>query len=603
MDWDLSSYFPGFDHPECEAFAARLQGDLELLETRFAELPAPGGETADAWAQALRALEDSLSRLSHYSSYLGCLAAADSAHEGYASEEARLAGLHARLERAQVRLLEHFRGIAPADLAALSAHPGLKDLGATLEIWAARARHRMAPDEETLAADLGVDGLHAWSRLYDKLSGNLEWTFERPGQAPERLPMSRRRSLLGHPDREVRRAAFAGGNAAWEQVRTTTAAALNGLAGARLTLLRRRGLDDVLDEPLLDNRISRATLEALVTALRAERPFSRELTAPRRAALGLERIAWFDLEAPIPQAVSGRGGGPDWEEGVTLVTRAFERAYPALGAFFKEVVSQRWIDWQPRKAKRPGGFCSTSLLHGESRIFMTYQATFGDLLTLAHEAGHAFHGRILRERRPLARRYPMTLAETASTFAEMLLVDGLGGDPATDPGLRLALLDSELRHAAVFLLDIPVRFDFERRFHDLRARGEVSPTRLGTLMSEVQREWFGDILESGGEDPLFWASKLHFFISQRSFYNFPYVFGFLLSRKLFARFREEGPAFLPHYETFLAASGSTRCEALIRDTLGEDCTDPRFWTSAIHDLARPRDRLAATLKDAGPAPV
>jgi oligoendopeptidase F len=222
---------------------------------------------------------------------------------------------------------------------------------------------------------------------------------------------------------------------------------------------------------------------------------------------------------------------------------------------------------------------------------MTYNDTMGDVLTLAHELGHAFHGHTMGSARTLARSYPMTLAESASTFGEMLLMRGLLDEPAISNELKAFILDLEISHAAVYLLDIPVRFEFEKAFYEERAEGEIVVSRLKELMVETQRRVVGDVLEDGGEDPYFWASKLHFYITGVTFYNFPYTFGFLLSRGLFSQFLKQGPTFLPKYESFLQRSGNDTVENVVAQCLGVDLTQPDFWVEAIHSLKEPHRRL------------
>lgn len=212
---------------------------------------------------------------------------------------------------------------------------------------------------------------------------------------------------------------------------------------------------------------------------------------------------------------------------------------------------------------------------------MTFAGTMNDVVTLAHEAGHAWHTHVLTRQRPCARQYPMTLAETASTFAEKILVQGLLAEPGLTPSRRAFLLDLETNHMPAYLLNIPTRFQFECRFYEERRGGVVSPTRLCEMMTAAQREVYGDALERGGEDPWFWASKLHFFITDVSFYNFPYTFGFLLSQALAAEFRRAGADFLERYERFLGVTGSATCEDAVRTTLGWDLRDREFWTRAI----------------------
>jgi oligoendopeptidase F len=306
--------------------------------------------------------------------------------------------------------------------------------------------------------------------------------------------------------------------------------------------------------------------------------------AIRKAAQlqGTAALHFFDLEAPqIP--------APDekplsWDEACATVDRAFSAAYPKLGSYFREMLAKRWIEAQPRAGKRPGAFCTGSPMLREERVYMTWHGTVHDMVTLAHEAGHAWHSCVLRPARSMASNYPMTLAETASNFGEMILLDGLLSDPDLSAPMKAYLLDQEMLRAHAYLINIPMRYEFEKAFYTERAAGEVSVTRLRELMSAAQVKLYGDTLLSDGADPMFWASKMHFFITGVSFYNFPYVFGYLLSQALFARFKEEGPAFLPKYEAFLAATGSASCEHVARQTLGADLTSPDFWATALRAM-------------------
>ncbi|MFZ4596835.1 MAG: M3 family metallopeptidase, partial [Verrucomicrobiaceae bacterium] len=220
-------------------------------------------------------------------------------------------------------------------------------------------------------------------------------------------------------------------------------------------------------------------------------------------------------------------------------------------------------------------------LKHEERVYMTFHSTVHDMVTLAHEVGHAWHSCVLRPARSFAANYPMTLAETASNFGEMILLDGLMSDPGMTPETKAYLLDQEMLRAHAYLINIPMRYEFEKAFYTERAAGEVSVTRLSELMSEAQRKLYGDTLLDDGTDPMFWAYKMHFFITGVSFYNFPYVFGYLLSQALFARFKAEGASFLPRYEAFLSMTGSATCEEVVKQTLGEDLTNPEFWATAL----------------------
>ena len=212
---------------------------------------------------------------------------------------------------------------------------------------------------------------------------------------------------------------------------------------------------------------------------------------------------------------------------------------------------------------------------------MTYDGALGDVSTLAHELGHAWHSWLMRDMRPWARTYPMTLAETASTFAEQILLDSVLADGASSAGEKQAVLDSRLQAAAAFLLNIPVRFDFESAVYEERANQELGSERLCELMLQAQREWYGDALAEDELDPWFWASKLHFYITGLSFYNFPYTFGYLFSLGIFARAKREGDSFLPRYEALLRDTGSAPAEAVARDHLSVDLEESHFWNESV----------------------
>ncbi len=593
MTWDLTTYFPEFDGPEMLRFKEALRRDIESLKRSSTALPPLQDDNADAWEQVLLRNEDLLRRMSHLSSYIGCLAASDARNEAYLMEEAALGRMRAEHSKIRIDLLRALKNATGEAFLAFTARNSLAGAENYLNRLREEARRAMSTEKEFLATDLGVDGLQAWGRLYDAISSKLEFDMVYPDGRRERLPMSQRRSLMDHPDRRVRKAAFDGGNAAWQTVEDTAAAALNAIAGTRLTLNRHRGVEHFLDIALFQAAINRKTLDAMLEALFSGIEVPRRILRLKAKLMGQQAVAWYDLGAPLDLPNQEK---LSWDNGKTIVRESFIRAYPALGNFFQqEVVARNWVDWEPRPGKRPGGFCSSSMLSKESRIFMTYNESLGDVLTLAHESGHAFHGFVMRDMRPYACGYPMTLAETASTFGEQVLMNGLLDDPSISDAHKAMMLDVEVGHGAIYLLDIPVRYEFEKAFYEERKSAELSVTRLKQLMVETQRRILGDLLEAGGEDPYFWASKLHFYITGLTFYNFPYTFGFLLSRGLYAMFKNEGAAFLFKYEEFLRLAGSDTAENVVKRTVGRDLEKPEFWSEAIQSLEEPLHRLDALL--------
>ena len=599
MTWDLSSYFPSFNGPEMLLFKEALRNDVTALQKAAVALPALNAVSAAGWERILLQHEDIMRRMSHLGSYVGCLASSDARNEAYLKEEAELTRSRAEIAKVRIEFLRALKSADDESFTMLSARPALRGAENYLNRLREEAKRAMSPDQEVLATDLGIDGMQAWGRLYDTISAKLEFAMIFPDATQKRLPMSQRRSLLDNPDRRVRKAAFEGGNAAWRSIEDTAAAALNAIAGTRLTLNRHRGVDHFLDIALFQAAITRKTLDAMFDALMANLRIPRGILELKAKLTGAKTVAWYDLGAPLD--LPGHES-LSWDSARALVGAAFDSAYPALGAFFKQqVIAKNWVDWEPRAGKRPGGFCTSSMLSKESRIFMTYNESLGDVLTLAHESGHAYHGMIMRDMRPYARGYPMTLAETASTFGEQVLINGLLDDPNLSAQQKALILDIEIGHGAIYLLDIPVRYEFEKALYEERASGPLSVSRLKELMVDTQRRVLGDVLERGGEDPYFWASKLHFYITGLTFYNFPYTFGYLLSRGLYAAFKKEGARLLPRYEEFLRLAGSDSAENVVKKTVGLDMEKPDFWTEAIKSLEEPLNRLQTLLPNVLPA--
>jgi len=585
-NWDLTPYFPAFDGPEYRTFRTAYAADIEKLTARAGSL-GPLAPTP-AWTEQLLAWEKLGSRAGHLSSYLECLRAADGRDEAVAREYAGFHSLLAEHKKLDVVLLDALRQAGDAEFAAVAAQPELAEARFRLERLRHEARLRMSAELETLAAELEVDGLSAWGRLYDQIAGTLEFELTEADGTTRTVPMSLKNSLLENPDPALRRSALQGSNRAWEKVEHTVAACLNAIAGTRLALYRRRGIGHFLEPALFDSAVSSKTLDAMLGAIAARYEVPRDYLRLKAKLLGKQKLGFQDLSAPLPLSSHEK---VTWDQARGRIESVYGERYPALGDFCRHAFERRWIDYDPRPGKRPGGFCTGSEELRESRIFMTFNQTTGDVQTLAHELGHAFHSWVMRDLRPWAAQYPMTLAETASTFAETLLTDAILAAPETSDPLKAVMLDTRLEGAAAFLLNIPMRFLFEKRFYEERAAGEVSVSRLKALLLEAQRETYGDTLDPEELDPMFWASKLHFYITEVSFYNFPYSFGFLFSLGVYARARQEGPSFFKKYEELLRLTGSDTAENVARSALGVDLEAQDFWLDSIALVAEDLQRF------------
>ena len=251
-------------------------------------------------------------------------------------------------------------------------------------------------------------------------------------------------------------------------------------------------------------------------------------------------------------------------------------------------------------SKRPGAYCTRFAKSRSPRVFLTYRGSLSDVFTLAHELGHAYHGKLLAELPLPETHYPMNLAETASTFAETALGDYLsspvasrfssGAAPVGDETL-LELAWSDAQDAATFLLNIPARFAFEKRLYELRAEKPLAPAALSDLMRGAWEEYYGDSLS--GYDSGFWRSKLHYYMTDISFYNFPYTFGYLFSLGIYARREKLGASFHPAYAALLRDAGRMETEELAKKHLGVDLGKPDFWRESVAIVSKKVERFEA----------
>lgn len=593
MKWDMTPFFPAFGSAEMTAFQNDLTADIANLTARAANTASLSGRTAKIWDEIFCTHEQLYVRYTHFLCYLDCLGAADAANEAIQAEVGRLALIDAALQKLDVELKLALKSVSDAVFASFLKRREMAPIAYHLARQREEARRTMDTELEVLAADLGVDGFSSWGRLYNTIAGKLTFELVYPDGRRETKSMAQRTALMEDPDPRIRRAAFEGGNSAWETHADVCAAALNHLAGTRLTLNARRGIEHFLDVALFQARVSRRTVDSMMEAAAGGRDLCSRFARVKSARLGLSGLAWYDIEAPLPVADNRKY---EWNGGVEMIAKAFSRTFPEFGAFLLDILDKRWVDAEPRPGRRPGAFCTGSHLIDEQRIFMTFEGGFGDLQTLAHETGHAFHSQLMEKMRAFSRAYPMTLAETASTFAELILTDSLMRDPAVPDAQKASLLNIQLSNAIMFLLNIPLRYEFEKSFHEERQKGEVGVSRLKELMTTAQRRVFGDVLRDGGEDPLFWASKLHFYLTDVTFYNFPYTFGFLLSRGMFAMLRREGDVFLSKYKEFLRYSGSDTAENVAKRTLGVDLESVEFWAGSVQSLEDDLRRFETLLK-------
>ena len=574
INWNLDSVFGGgLDGSEFRDTLSTIETTIANLSERVAQRP-PLEENPDSWAELLLAFEKLEPQISDCWTYTHCLSCANTQDKEAASTESRIGELWSAYLQARIPIEDGVCNASDPVFQRLATLESLAPIRAGLENLRAQ-KHLLLPEaEQSLFESLTVDSISAWGQLYSRRSGQLTLTVD--GEELSTAQVFNRFS--GDPDPETRTRYFEAYQEGWKTDRDLWASIMTHLTGTRRTVNARRGLGP-LDEVLTRSRMRRESLDAMHEAIAVFRVELLPYLEGKAKLLGLDSLGWQDLRAPLSEG----GLSHSWEESVAFILTHFKSAQQPLFQLAQRAFEEEWIEAEDRPYKRAGGWCANVPKTQQSRIFMTHGGSFGSTVTLAHELGHAYHNTVLGDQSVSIRRVPMTLAETASVFAENVVRDAALAS-ARDPQARLEMLDARLRSAVSFLMDIPTRFFYELELYTLREKGEFNPDALDALMVRCQKENFCDALSSW--NPTFWSSKLHFFMGRRAFYNFPYSFGYLFSSLVYAMAQEAGDGFEPRYVRLLKETGWRSAEAIAEEHLGLDLTEPSTWLKAMEPIRK-----------------
>lgn len=585
LTWDLASLAPAPGTAEFRQQLDQLKARLQALANSTNQL-APAttdAQNIQAWSRLISEYEAVDALAADYRAFIDCQAAADAENQLYRQLQAELAATTPAREQIATSIEFALRDASDSDfLKFVDADPMLKRNRYFLVTRRKNAALRLPKPQELLAADLAVDGLHGWGRLFDKVSSSLKVQVQEKGKLVTRSPGQ---VQFDSPQRTLRENNFLALDTAWSTIADTCAEAINHIAGSRLTTYRHIGLHDHLEAPLRANRMTRETLETMWATISANKGVLKDYFEKKAQLIGVERLAWYDQWAPLPE-LPGAGNTDDisYEQACEWIIDAFHEFSPELGDFAKMALTDRWVEAENRSGKQQGGFCTVFPTAQQSRIFMTYTNGANSMSTLAHELGHAYHSWVLRDESVFLQDYPMNLAETASTFAEAVLGEQRLKRAASDYE-RLQMLDGMIGDAVAFLMNIHARFLFEDEFHRQRKNGELTSTQLSQLMEQAQRTAYLGLLSDDGWNPRFWVSKLHFYITSLPFYNFPYTFGYLLSLGVYAIGKESKGDFPKQYRDLLLATGCQDAEDAVQSTMGFDLRKPDFWQKSLDIIA------------------
>lgn len=440
-----------------------------------------------------------------------------------------------------------------------------------------QSKYLLSDKEESIIANMKNTGSNAWSKLKDNLISSLMVEIKENDEVKE-YPLTVVLNMAEDKSEEVRKRAYEAEIASYKKVEEGVAAALNGIKGEVLTVCDFRGYKSPLEKTLLDSRMDEESLNAMLDAMKESLPVFRKYLRRKAEMLGHKNgLPFYDLYAPISNADMKF----TYDEGAKFVVKNFRTFSDNLGDFAQKAIDNNWIDVEPREGKVGGAFCAGLHFIGESRILLNYGGSFGDVVTMAHELGHGFHGECLKNEAILNSEYPMPIAETASTFCETIIKKAAIKEANKDEAL--AILEAEICDCTQVIVDIYSRFLFEKSVFEARKESALTVSQIKELMLEAQREAYGDGLDQEYLHPYMWAWKPHYYDADYNYYNFPYAFGLLFAKGLYAEYLKTGESFTSEYERLLSITGKNKIADITKE-VGIDIHNKEFWRNSLKTI-------------------
>ena len=563
-EWSLKEIYPSFESEEFKRDFERFSNFREVFNSLTLD------DNLESIKAAIASLEEFSVLSSRLGNYINLTLTANTTDETANKYRTLFGNAYAALNSAYTKVYK-FIGSVETDI---TSDENLKDY----EFYFAEAKqqykHLLSDELEDVIAKFSISGGDGWEQLFEAMTSGVEGEFK-----GEKVTLSEIRNMAYDADAAVRKEAYETELKMYDTIKEPIAFALNNIKQQVLTETSLRGFESPLAQTLEASRMSRKTLDALLEAIREYLPQFRAYLKHKAALLGHENgLPFYDLFAPIGES-SRRF---TIEESKEFLLENFKGFSEDLAEMTKEAYENNYIDFLPRKGKVGGAFCSNLPFIKQSRILTNFSGSLSDVVTIAHELGHAYHGLHIENHRVLNQEYSMPVAETASTFNENIVMNTVIRQ-ASDAE-KVALLESQLQDTTQIIVDIYSRYLFESAVFENREKSFMFSKDLEKLMLDAQKEAYGDGLDPDAMHPYMWACKPHYYSSKLSFYNFPYAFGGLFSKGLYAIYQEQPEGFVEKYQELLRATTVTSAEDTAK-VLGVDVTDSAFWKKALAQVA------------------
>lgn len=569
--WSLDVLYRGIDDPKLASDMERFEKLISLLSEAVAALDKENA--AVSLRRVIDVKEELTVLVRRLAGYFSLRRSADSADAEGASYQTKISGMIASTTKDNV-MFEKFAGSLENLDSIIESDEVLSQYKFYFKEIKNDISHMMSDEAEALYAKMNISGGKAWGDLFSYLTSKVKVDYN-----GEVTSLSAIRGLADSEDPAVRKAAFEAELACYDKIKDSIAFALNSIKAQVNLTAELRGYEDPLAMTLEQSRMKKDTLDAMLEAMREAMPAFRKYLRHKAKLLGYENgLPWYEILAPM-----GKAGSESFtvEQAHKYLVEHFASFAPDLAEMVDLAFKEEWIDFFPRAGKVGGAFCSNLPFVGQSRILTNFSGSFGSVVTLAHELGHAYHGQQIQSHRPLNTGYTMPVAETASNFNELIIVNDAISKAKGEE--KIQLIESQIQDSTQIIVDIYSRFLFEDEVIRRRNNTFLYADELEKIMINAQKEAYGDGLDPDYLHPYMWCCKSHYYRAGLSYYNFPYAFGGLFSRGLYAKYLEEGVSFLPKYRELLRATTVDTVEN-VAAIAGIDLTRPEFWRESLKTI-------------------
>ncbi|MEZ0481590.1 M3 family oligoendopeptidase [Planococcus sp. SSTMD024] len=576
--WNLTSLYAGTSQSEeLKTFMAGLQNTLEQAAGQLQNYREMKTRENDVLWEVIDQFQMALLGWEQLDDFAICAYAENVADQAALALMEDSAQLKAKLASLQVELDQALAEFSDAEWREFTASDRIQDSSFYLNERRGMVKDRLPVELERMISALSVNGLSGWEQQHELVLTKLRVPIEVDGELQQVSIGQALNEAVNAKDRASRQRAAEAVADTCEAQADTVAAILNRVAGSRLAIYEQRGWDNKLKEMLEHNRIQEASIDAMLKAIDGNKDLYRAYIERKLKMAGHDTAGWFDLESPA-FSLSDK---VDFASAKTVISKQFHQFSDKLGHFADRAFEQDWIEAENRPGKAEGGFCASMPLAKESRIFLTYRDTYQDLVTLAHELGHAYHNFIIHDEPALAQQKGTSVAETASTFMENLVLDAVI-EQTTEEHERLAMLEMKIRDGLKYVVSVPNMFRFERKFYEQREGGMISAAQIKAMIAEVENEIYGGLVEELALHK--WMFIGHFYDAEKAFYNIPYTIGYLFSNGVYEQAKQQPDGFPERYDALLRDSGKMTVEQLGDQYLGADITQVAFWRDAQKSL-------------------